>query len=155
VEADLTIADAGLTGLTAAVDAAEQDWRVTVVEARAGSGRRARPLPALGARAAAARRAVRVIRPGAPARTARPAGLRASESRPFTCARVLTGDPGTAPGGNGISIIKLGRARAPGRGCQRSRDRPAVFRAGAASPVIVGTRGSPSTCAHAPAAVAG
>ena len=43
---DLTIVGAGLTGLTAAIEAAERGWRVTVAEAHSRPGGRARSLPA-------------------------------------------------------------------------------------------------------------
>jgi phytoene dehydrogenase-like protein len=46
VEPDLTIVGAGLTGLTAAIEAAESGWRVTVAEAHSRPGGRARTLPA-------------------------------------------------------------------------------------------------------------
>lgn len=44
VKPDLTIVGAGLTGLTAAIEAAERGWRVTVAEAHSLSGGRARSL---------------------------------------------------------------------------------------------------------------
>jgi phytoene dehydrogenase-like protein len=44
VQPDLTIIGAGLTGLTAAIEAAEHGWRVTVAEAHAEPGGRARML---------------------------------------------------------------------------------------------------------------
>jgi phytoene dehydrogenase-like protein len=44
VEPDLTIAGAGLTGLTAAIEAAERGWRVVVAEAHSQPGGRARSL---------------------------------------------------------------------------------------------------------------
>lgn len=43
---DLTIVGGGLTGLTAAIEAAERGWRVTVAEAHSRPGGRARSLPA-------------------------------------------------------------------------------------------------------------
>ncbi len=43
---DLIIVGAGLTGLTAAIEAAERGWRVTVAEAHARPGGRARSLAA-------------------------------------------------------------------------------------------------------------
>ncbi len=43
---DLTIVGAGLTGLTAAIEAAERGWRVTVAEAHSRPGGRARSLAA-------------------------------------------------------------------------------------------------------------
>lgn len=43
---DLTIVGTGLTGLTAAIEAAERGWRVTVAEAHSQPGGRARTLPA-------------------------------------------------------------------------------------------------------------
>ena len=43
---DLTIVGAGLTGLTAAIEAAELGWRVTVAEAHTRPGGRARSLAA-------------------------------------------------------------------------------------------------------------
>ena len=43
---DLTIVGAGLTGLTAAIEAAERGWRVTVAEAHSQPGGRARSLAA-------------------------------------------------------------------------------------------------------------
>jgi hypothetical protein len=46
VTPDLTIVGAGLTGLTAAIEAAEQGWRVTVAEAHSRPGGRARSLAA-------------------------------------------------------------------------------------------------------------
>jgi len=46
VTADLTIVGAGVTGLTAAIEAAERGWRVTVAEAHARPGGRARSLEA-------------------------------------------------------------------------------------------------------------
>jgi phytoene dehydrogenase-like protein len=46
VEPDLTIVGAGLTGLTAAIEAAERGWRVVVAEAHSRPGGRARSLPA-------------------------------------------------------------------------------------------------------------
>jgi phytoene dehydrogenase-like protein len=46
VEPDLTIIGAGLTGLTAAIEAAERGWRVVVAEAHAQPGGRARSLGA-------------------------------------------------------------------------------------------------------------
>jgi phytoene dehydrogenase-like protein len=45
VEPDLTIVGGGLTGLTAAIEAAERGWRVTVAEAHSRPGGRARSLP--------------------------------------------------------------------------------------------------------------
>ena len=44
MEPDLTIVGAGVTGLTAAIEAAEQGWRVTVAEAHSRPGGRARTL---------------------------------------------------------------------------------------------------------------
>jgi phytoene dehydrogenase-like protein len=44
VKPDLTIVGAGLTGLTAAIEAAEHGWRVTVAEAHSRPGGRARSL---------------------------------------------------------------------------------------------------------------
>jgi phytoene dehydrogenase-like protein len=44
VKADLTIVGAGVTGLTAAIEAAERGWRVTVAEAHSQPGGRARSL---------------------------------------------------------------------------------------------------------------
>lgn len=44
MQPDLTIIGAGLTGLTAAIEAAERGWRVTVVEAHSQPGGRARSL---------------------------------------------------------------------------------------------------------------
>ncbi|MGH3170521.1 MAG: FAD-dependent oxidoreductase [Trebonia sp.] len=44
MERDLTIVGAGITGLTAAIEAAEQGWRVTVAEAHSRPGGRARSL---------------------------------------------------------------------------------------------------------------
>ena len=44
MEPDLTIIGAGLTGLTAAIEAAESGWRVTVAEAHSEPGGRARTL---------------------------------------------------------------------------------------------------------------
>jgi phytoene dehydrogenase-like protein len=44
VKPDLTIVGAGLTGLTAAIEAAERGWRVTVAEAHSQPGGRARSL---------------------------------------------------------------------------------------------------------------
>jgi phytoene dehydrogenase-like protein len=46
VTPDLTIVGGGLTGLTAAIEAAERGWRVTVAEAHSQPGGRARSLPA-------------------------------------------------------------------------------------------------------------
>ena len=46
MEPDLTIVGAGLTGLTAAIEAAESGWQVTVAEAHSRPGGRARTLPA-------------------------------------------------------------------------------------------------------------
>src|SRR5260221_10448634 len=46
VNPDLTIVGAGVTGLTAAIEAAERGWRVTVAEAHSPPGGRARSLPA-------------------------------------------------------------------------------------------------------------
>jgi phytoene dehydrogenase-like protein len=46
VTSDLTIVGAGVTGLTAAIEAAEGGWRVTVAEAHARPGGRARSLAA-------------------------------------------------------------------------------------------------------------
>jgi hypothetical protein len=46
VEPDLTIVGAGLTGLTAAIEAAERGWHVVVAEAYSQPGGRARSLPA-------------------------------------------------------------------------------------------------------------
>jgi phytoene dehydrogenase-like protein len=46
VEPDLTIVGGGLTGLTAAIEAAERGWRVVVAEAHSQPGGRARSLPA-------------------------------------------------------------------------------------------------------------
>jgi phytoene dehydrogenase-like protein len=46
VEPDLTVVGAGLTGLTAAIEAAERGWRVVVAEAHSEPGGRARSLPA-------------------------------------------------------------------------------------------------------------
>jgi phytoene dehydrogenase-like protein len=46
VEPDLTIVGAGLTGLTAAIEAAERGWRVIVAEAHSQPGGRARSLAA-------------------------------------------------------------------------------------------------------------
>ncbi len=46
MEPDLTIVGAGVTGLTAAVEAAEAGWRVTVAEAHSRPGGRARSLAA-------------------------------------------------------------------------------------------------------------
>ena len=43
---DVTIVGGGLTGLTAAIEAAERGWRVTVAEAHSRPGGRARSLPA-------------------------------------------------------------------------------------------------------------
>ena len=43
---DLTIVGAGLTGLTAAIEAAERGWRVAIAEAHSGPGGRARSLAA-------------------------------------------------------------------------------------------------------------
>ncbi len=43
---DLTIVGAGVTGLTAAIEAAERGWRVTVAEAHSRPGGRARSLAA-------------------------------------------------------------------------------------------------------------
>jgi phytoene dehydrogenase-like protein len=45
VEPDLTIVGAGLTGLTAAIEAAERGWRVLVAETHSQPGGRARSLP--------------------------------------------------------------------------------------------------------------
>jgi len=44
VKPDLTIVGAGLTGLTAAIEAAERGWQVTVAEAHSRPGGRARSL---------------------------------------------------------------------------------------------------------------
>ena len=44
---DLTIVGAGLAGLTAAIEAAECGWRVTVAEAHSRPGGRARSLASL------------------------------------------------------------------------------------------------------------
>jgi phytoene dehydrogenase-like protein len=46
VEPDLTIVGAGVTGLTAAIEAAERGWRVVVAEAHSQPGGRARSLAA-------------------------------------------------------------------------------------------------------------
>lgn len=46
MERDLTIVGAGLTGLTAAIEAAERGWRVVVTEAHSRPGGRARSLAA-------------------------------------------------------------------------------------------------------------
>jgi phytoene dehydrogenase-like protein len=46
VEPDLTIVGAGVTGLTAAIEAAERGWRVVVAEAHSEPGGRARSLAA-------------------------------------------------------------------------------------------------------------
>jgi phytoene dehydrogenase-like protein len=46
VDPDLTIVGAGLTGLTAAIEAAERGWRVVVAEAHSQPGGRARSLAA-------------------------------------------------------------------------------------------------------------
>ncbi len=46
MKSDLTIVGAGLTGLTAAIEAAERGWRVTVAEAHSLPGGRARSLAA-------------------------------------------------------------------------------------------------------------
>lgn len=46
MNADLTIVGAGLAGLTAAIEAAERGWRVTVAEAHSRPGGRARSLEA-------------------------------------------------------------------------------------------------------------
>jgi phytoene dehydrogenase-like protein len=46
VKPDLTIVGAGLTGLTAAIEAAERGWQVTVTEAHSRPGGRARSLAA-------------------------------------------------------------------------------------------------------------
>jgi len=46
VKPDLTIVGAGVTGLTAAIEAAERGWRVTVAEAHSQPGGRARSLAA-------------------------------------------------------------------------------------------------------------
>ncbi len=46
LEPDLTIVGAGVTGLTAAIEAAERGWRVTVAEAHSRPGGRARSLTA-------------------------------------------------------------------------------------------------------------
>jgi phytoene dehydrogenase-like protein len=46
VESDLTIVGAGVTGLTAAIEAAERGWRVVVAEAHSQPGGRARSLAA-------------------------------------------------------------------------------------------------------------
>jgi phytoene dehydrogenase-like protein len=46
VKPDLTIVGAGLTGLTAAIEAAERGWQVTVAEAHSRPGGRARSLAA-------------------------------------------------------------------------------------------------------------
>jgi phytoene dehydrogenase-like protein len=45
VEPDLTVVGAGVTGLTAAIEAAERGWRVAVAEANPRPGGRARSLP--------------------------------------------------------------------------------------------------------------
>ncbi|HEU5417983.1 MAG TPA: FAD-dependent oxidoreductase [Streptosporangiaceae bacterium] len=45
MQSDLTVIGAGLTGLTAAIEAAERGWRVTVAEAHSAPGGRARTLP--------------------------------------------------------------------------------------------------------------
>src|SRR5436190_4431426 len=42
----MTIVGAGVTGLTAAIEAAERGWRVTIAEAHSGPGGRARSLAA-------------------------------------------------------------------------------------------------------------
>src|SRR5215475_6391416 len=44
MQPDLTIIGAGLTGLTAAIEAAERGWRVTIAEAHSEPGGRARTL---------------------------------------------------------------------------------------------------------------
>jgi phytoene dehydrogenase-like protein len=46
VESEMTVVGAGVTGLTAAIEAAEQGWRVTIAEAHSQPGGRARSLPA-------------------------------------------------------------------------------------------------------------
>jgi phytoene dehydrogenase-like protein len=46
VKPDLTVIGAGLTGLTAAIEAAERGWSVTVAESHSEVGGRARSLPA-------------------------------------------------------------------------------------------------------------
>jgi phytoene dehydrogenase-like protein len=46
VRSEMTIVGAGLTGLTAAIEAAERGWRVTIAEAHSQPGGRARSLPA-------------------------------------------------------------------------------------------------------------
>jgi phytoene dehydrogenase-like protein len=46
VKAEMTVVGAGLTGLTAAIEAAERGWRVTIAEAHSRPGGRARSLAA-------------------------------------------------------------------------------------------------------------
>jgi phytoene dehydrogenase-like protein len=46
MQSDLVIVGAGLTGLTAAIEAAERGWQVTVAEAHSRPGGRARTLAA-------------------------------------------------------------------------------------------------------------